>query len=101
MDVRVGECARLTVDGVDVVVSSTRHQVLGREAFTALGIDPTARDLLVVKSANHFQAAFGTIAGEVIYMSTPGALSFDYPSVPYTLLDTRKYPWTDDPWATS
>jgi microcystin degradation protein MlrC len=98
LDVAVGECARLTVDGVDVVVSSTRHQVLGLDAFSALGIDPTDRDLLVVKSSNHFYAAFGPIAAEVIYMSTPGALSFDYPSVPYKHLDTHKYPWVEDPW---
>jgi microcystin degradation protein MlrC len=101
LDVTVGECARLTVDGIDVVVSSVRHQVLGLEVFTALGIDPRDRDLLVVKSANHFHAAFGPIAGEVIYMSTPGALSFDYSSVPYTLLDKHKYPWVEDPWGQS
>jgi microcystin degradation protein MlrC len=99
LDVAVGECARLAVEGIDVIVSSTRHQVLGLEVFTGLGIDPGDRDLLVVKSANHFHAAFGPIAGEVLYMSTPGALSFDYPSVPYTLLDKRKYPWVDDPWS--
>jgi microcystin degradation protein MlrC len=98
LDVPVGECARLTVDGLDVVVSSTRHQVLGLDAFSALGIDPTGRDLLVVKSANHFYAAFGPIAAEVIYMSSPGALTFDYRSVPYEHLDTHKYPWLDDPW---
>jgi microcystin degradation protein MlrC len=97
MDVPAGACARLTVAGVDVIVSSVRHQVLGLEVFTALGIDPTARDLLVVKSANHFHAAFGPIASEVIYMTTPAALSYDYPSLPYRLLDTNKYPWVSDP----
>jgi microcystin degradation protein MlrC len=72
--------------------------VLGLDAFSALGIDPTDRDLLVVKSSNHFYAAFGPIAAEVIYMSSPGALSYDYASVPYKLLDKHKYPWLDDPW---
>lgn len=98
LDVPVGDCARLTVDGVDVVLSTGRHQVLGVEPFTALGIDPADRKLLVVKSANHFHAAFGPIAGEVIYMGAPGALTNDYPSLPYEHLDTRKYPWLDDPW---
>ena len=42
VDVYVGDCARLTIRGVDVIVSSVRHQVLGLDAFTALGVDPTA-----------------------------------------------------------
>lgn len=98
MDVPVGDCARLTVDGLDVIVSCGRHQVLGLDAFTALGIDPTTRKLLVVKSFNHFYAAYGPIAGEIIYMAAPGALTFDFLSIPYTHLDTHKYPWVDDPW---
>jgi microcystin degradation protein MlrC len=98
MDVPVGDCARLTVDGLDVIVSSGRHQVLGLEAFTALGIDPTTRKLLIVKSFNHFYAAYEPIAGEIIYMAAPGALTFDFLSIPYTQLDTHKYPWVDDPW---
>lgn len=100
LDVPAGPCARLTVAGIDVTVTGVRHQVLGLEAFSGLGVDPAERDLLIVKSSNHFYAAFGPIAGEVIYMKTPGALSYDYSSLPYRHLDTHKYPWVDDPWQT-
>jgi microcystin degradation protein MlrC len=53
---------------------------------------------LVVKSANHFRAAYAPIASEIVYMSAPGALTFDPTAIPYRLLDTRKYPWLDNPW---
>ena len=95
LNVPVGECARLTVDGVDVIVSSKRQQVLGLEVFAGLGIDPRERNVLVVKSSNHFHAAYAPIASEVIYMAAPGALTFDFSAIPYAHLDKRKFPWLD------
>jgi microcystin degradation protein MlrC len=100
VEIACGDAAWLRVGGVDVIANSTRTQVKGLEPFTAFGIDPAARHVLVVKSTNHFRAAYAPIASEVIYMSAPGALGFDFPSIPYRHLDTDKYPWVDDPWAT-
>lgn len=97
-EISCGEAAWLRIGGVDVIVNKTRTQVLGLEVFTAFGIDPTTKRILVVKSANHFRAAYGPIAGEVIYMGAPGALSFDFESIPYRHLNKNKYPWVDDPW---
>jgi len=53
----LGDAACLDVDGIDVVVVSLRDQAFGLELFTAFGIDPKAKRLLVLKSANHFRAA--------------------------------------------
>jgi microcystin degradation protein MlrC len=97
IDLPCGDTAWLQADGVDVIVNSTRRQVKGLEPFTAFGIDPAAKHVLVVKSTNHFRAAYEPIASEVIYMSAPGALTFDFTSIPYRKLDTDKYPWLDDP----
>jgi microcystin degradation protein MlrC len=99
-EISCGESAWLQAAGVDVIVNSTRTQVLGLEVFTAFGIDPTTKHVLILKSANHFRAAYGPIASDVIYMCAPGALTFDFPSIAYQNLDTHKYPWVDDPWQT-
>jgi microcystin degradation protein MlrC len=96
-----GDCARLTCAGIDVIVSTVRQQVLGLEVFTACGVAPSERQLLVLKSINHFHAAFAPIAAEVIYMTTPAALNPDPRTIPYQYVDTRKFPWSDDPWALS
>jgi microcystin degradation protein MlrC len=96
-EVSCGESAWLQAGGVDVIVNSARTQVLGLEVLTAFGIDPATKHVIVVKSANHFRAAFDPIASDVIYMSAPGALTFDFPAIPYQHLDTDKYPWVDDP----
>jgi microcystin degradation protein MlrC len=100
IDWACGDAAWLRAGGVDVIVNSTRVQVKGLEPFTAFGIDPASRHVLVVKSTNHFRAAFEPIASEIVYMSAPGALTFDFTSIPYRHLDTGKYPWLEDPWQT-
>jgi microcystin degradation protein MlrC len=99
VEVPSGDCACLTTKGLTIVISSVRQQVFGIEVFTAFGIDPRDLDLVVVKSANHFRAAYDVIASKTIYMSSPGALTFDFASIPYRWLDMNKFPFVDDPWA--
>jgi microcystin degradation protein MlrC len=93
-----GDVAALRCGGIDVVVSSERCQCFSPAIFSDLGIDPMAKRLLVVKSAQHFYAAFAPIAGEIIYMSAPGAVVPDPRLIPYRRVNTaRMYPWTEDP----
>ena len=61
------------------------HAGAGARAVHAIvGIDPRARSIVVVKSTNHFMAAFGPIAKQVIYVESDGPLSRDYRKIPYT-----------------
>ena len=66
--VPLGNCAAVRVGGVDVVLIDNRTQALGLELFTNVGIDPAQKKIVVVKSTNHFMAAFGPIAKKVIYV---------------------------------
>jgi microcystin degradation protein MlrC len=93
----VGDAAWLEVGGVDVIVVSRRDQAFGLELFTAFGIDPREKRILVLKSANHFRAAYDPIASEVLYVDAGGTLPTDPRAVPYTRFDRRSYPWIDDP----
>ena len=98
MKIDVGDCVALNCDGIDIVVSTMRSQCFAPSAFSAIGIDPTKKKILIPKSTQHFYAGFSPIAGEVIYMSTPGALNPDVSTIPYTLMDKNKYPWKDNPF---
>jgi microcystin degradation protein MlrC len=82
--VPVGDCAAIKLGGVEVVLISNRTQALGLEIFRNLGIEPTERKIIVVKSTNHFMGAFGPIAAKVIYVDSDGPLSRDYRKLPYT-----------------
>jgi microcystin degradation protein MlrC len=75
--VSLGDSAAIRIGGVEIVLISNRTQALGREVFTNLGVDPTSKRVVVVKSANHFRAAFGPIAGQIIYADGKGNVPID------------------------
>jgi microcystin degradation protein MlrC len=90
--VPLGDCAAIKLDGIEVVLISNRTQALGLELFRNLAIEPTERKLIVVKSTNHFMAAFGPIAQKVIYVDSDGPLSRDYRQIPYTKVQRPIWP---------
>jgi microcystin degradation protein MlrC len=75
-----GDAAHIHLDGIDVILSSVRVQSYDPSLYTALGIDPTQKQLLVIKSTNHFYAAFSRIATEILYCSAGSP----YPNNPAT-----------------
>jgi microcystin degradation protein MlrC len=94
--VPLGDCAAIRVGGVEIVLISNRTQALGLELFENVGIDPRRRKLVVVKSTNHFMAAFGPIAKKVIYVDSDGPLARDYRKIPYTRVDRPIWPLDED-----
>ena len=106
VDSPAGDVAHLRVHGfvgapagpdVDVIVTTRRGQVLGLEPFTAFGITPQTHRVLVVKSIQHFHAAFAPIAAEVVYMAAPGAVAPIMQQIPLVRADLDKYPWVEEP----
>ncbi|WP_377274339.1 M81 family metallopeptidase [Rhizobium sp. R86522] len=73
-----GDAAHIRLEGIDIILSSVRVQSYDPSLFTALGIDPTSKHLLVIKSTNHFYAAFSQIAAEILYC----AAGTPYPNNP-------------------
>jgi microcystin degradation protein MlrC len=90
--VTLGDCAAVRIGGIDIVLITNRTQALGLELFTNLGIDPLTRKLLVVKSTNHFMAAFGPIAKKVIYVESDAPLARDYTKLTYTKIQRPIWP---------
>ena len=92
----VGDCAAVRIGGVDVVLITKRTQATGLELFTNLGIDPAQKKIVVVKSTNHFMAAYGPIAKKVIYVESSGPLRRDHRKVPYTKVQRPIWPLDPD-----
>jgi microcystin degradation protein MlrC len=90
--VPLGDCAAIKVGGVEIVLITNRTQALGLELFENVGIDPRTRKMVVVKSTNHFMAAFGPIAKKVIYIDSDGPLSRDYRKIPFTRINRPIWP---------
>ena len=65
--VNIGDSVLIEVHGIEVILNSVRAQVFERTVFTALGINPVEKDILVVKSTNHFYNDFSKIADHILY----------------------------------
>jgi len=92
----VGDCAAVRVGGVDCVLTTNRTQATGLELFTNLGIDPTQKKIVVVKSTSHFLATYGPIAKKVVYVESSGPLCHDYRKLPYTKVERPIWPLDQD-----
>ena len=88
----LGDCAAIRVGGVEVVLTTMRTQALGLQLFTNVGIDPTQRKLVVVKSNNHFMAAYAPIAASVIYIDSDGPMVSDFTKIPFTKITHPLWP---------
>lgn len=72
--VSLGPAAAIRIGRLDIVLASTRAQTFSPPVFTDLGIDLAAKTLVVVKSSNHFHAAFAPIAAGVLYLDSGGPI---------------------------
>jgi microcystin degradation protein MlrC len=79
----LGDAVALHANGIDIIVNNNRTQVFNPDAFTSVGIDPTQKRILVVKSMQHFYAGFAPIAAQILYVAAPGALVPDFNALPY------------------
>jgi microcystin degradation protein MlrC len=89
---KLGDCALIACNGVEVVLSTYRCQAFGVDVFTQLGVDPTQRKIVVVKSSQHFRAAFEPIAAQVIMVDAPGVVARDITTLPYRKIKRPKWP---------
>lgn len=98
--VTLGPTAVIRLEGttIDVILNTNRTQTFEPDIFSNMGIDPQAKDVLLVKSTNHFHAGFEPVAAEIIYIDA-GA---PYPSNPkktnYRKLEREIWPRVENPF---
>ena len=83
---RLGRCARVEVDGIQVLLSSAKMQMLDLDLMRFLGVEPAAMKLLVVKSSVHFRAAFAPLAAHILVAKAAGPMAADPGDLPWTKL---------------
>lgn len=64
-----GDAVHIRLHGIDIILNTTRAQSFDPSLFSVMGIDPTSKKILVIKSTNHFFASFSKIASEILYCS--------------------------------
>jgi microcystin degradation protein MlrC len=97
----MGPTAVLRIGGIDVVTISNRIQTTDLQVFLSQGINPSAKDVLVVKSVQHFRAAYAPIAREIVLVDSGGICSPDISRLKFKKLRRPIWPLdgVNDPYA--
>lgn len=96
--VSMGPAAAVSIGSLDIVLATGRAQTFSPEAFTNLGVDLAGKKVVVVKSSNHFHAAFSKIAAAIHHLDCGGPFPPDVRKIPYTKLRRPISPLDPNPW---
>lgn len=88
----MGPSVCFRVAGVDVLIASNPLQMHDLNQFRSVGIEPMEKSVLVVKSMQHFRAAFEPIASEVLVVDAGGLCSPDVKRRKYERLRRPVFP---------
>ncbi len=81
----VAAVVRIVGTEIDVILNTNRTQTFEPDIFTNLGIDIGTKQVLLVKSTNHFHAGFKPVARDILWAEVNGP----YPNDP-RVTDYRK-----------
>ena len=96
--VSMGPAAAVAIGNLDIVLATGRAQTFSPEAFTSMGIDIRRKKIVVVKSSNHFHAAFSKVAAAIHHLDCGGPFPPDVRKIPYTKLRRPISPLDPNPW---
>lgn len=78
-----GPTAVIRVGGIEILVVTIPRQILDLQQFKAFGIDPQEKDVVALKSMQHFRAAFEPVAGQVLVCDSGALCTPRYDRLPY------------------
>lgn len=89
----LGKSVCLRVGNTDILISSERQQMLDKNLFRCVGIEPADYEIVVVKSQQHFRAAFGPIASAIIEVDADGLSTANLGARDYKKVRRPIYPF--------
>ena len=78
-----GPSAVIRVGDIEILVVTIPQQILDLQQFRAFGIDPQNKNVVALKSMQHFRAAFEPIAGGIIVCDSGALCTPRYDRLPY------------------
>lgn len=96
--VPIGDAVHISFEGIDVILNTTRAQCFDRSMFDVMGINSEEKDILVIKSTNHFYQSFEKIAREIIYCSAGSPYPNDPRTTKYLKAPKNIWPLVDNPF---
>ncbi len=93
---KIGRTVVLDVDGIEIIVPEHRMQPIDAEIFRRVGLEPSEKKILVLKSVVHFKASFGPMAKKILSVNTPAYASMDFESLNFKHIRHPIYPLNKD-----
>ncbi len=97
LTINMGPSAVLSVGGVDIAVISRHMEPYDPECFRCLGMEPTQRRYLMLKSRIHYRVGFKPIAKEIVECAGRGVCTSDYGEVTFENVRRPIYPLDAEP----
>ncbi len=91
-----GPSVVLQVKGIEILVVSIARQILDLQQFRAFGIDPQHKQVVALKSMQHFRAVFEPIGGQVIVCDSGALCTPRYDRLPYRNVPRPIFPLDKD-----
>ena len=92
VEFHMGPTMVLETGGVEVVVTSVPVAVMDLQVFRSVGIEPSRKATIALKSRNHFRAAYEPIARETMLVDAGGIASMRLSELPYTKIPRPIWP---------
>jgi microcystin degradation protein MlrC len=92
----LGRTAVLDTGRVEIVVTENHHEPFDLGVFRSVGIEPTRKRYLLLKSRMHFRAGFAPIARAIVECDGVGVTSSDYSLFRFRKLNRPIYPLSED-----
>ncbi len=92
----IGRTAVLDTGLMLISVSEKRMEPFDLGIFNHCGIDVLNAKYILIKSRQHYRAAFENIAKHIVELAGPGVCSSDYNTFPFKNLSRPIYPLDED-----
>ena len=93
---KLGNCARVKVGNVEIVIGSVRNQTFDDQPFAVTGADLRHYRYVGLKSTQHFRGFFASTAARIISTDPPGLNSGDLSVFDYQKITRPIYPLDED-----
>lgn len=88
----LGKAAALEVNENTIIINSLRSQIYSPDTITNMNITLHNKCAIIVKSSEHFRAAFSPIASDIIRVSSPGVGNLNMSEIPYKKASRNLWP---------
>ena len=96
LTMNMGKSAVLSVGSVDIAIISRHIEPYDPECFRSLGMEPTTRKYVMLKSRIHYRVGFRDMAKQVIECAGRGVCTSDYSQITFDKVRRPVYPLDHD-----